>query len=358
MKYTQNLASVADLDTEERLALQPVADAFVFRASQHYLKLINWNDPEDPLRRLIIPHAGEMEEWGALDASNEASNTVAPGVQHKYADTVLLLCSEVCGGYCRYCFRKRLFMAENNEASRTVDEGLAYIAAHPEVTDVLLTGGDPLTLSTQRLIHILDGLAHIPHVKVVRIGSKMLAFDPRRVLDDERLLSRLAEQARYGQRIYLMCHFDHPNELGDDALAAMQGLLQAGVVLANQCPLVRGINDDAVILAELWGRLVQAGCTPYYLFQGRPTAGNAPYRVPLVEGFRIYREALSRGSGLTRRARFVMSHASGKIEVLDIDEHYITLRYHRARDPEMAGRVLRFLRDDSAHWLDDLKPVD
>lgn len=355
MKYTQNLASVSELDVEARQVLQPVADAFVFRASQHYLKLIDWNDPQDPIRHLIVPHADELKEWGALDACNEASNTVVPGVQHKYADTVLLLCSEVCGGYCRYCFRKRLFMAENDETSSSVDAGLAYIAAHPEVTDVLLTGGDPLTLSTRRLIHILDGLGQIPHIKVVRIGSKMLAFNPRRVLDDEWLLSRLAEQAQRGQRIYLMCHFDHPRELSEDARAAMQRLLQAGVVLTNQCPLVRGINDDAAVLSALWGELAQAGCPPYYLFQGRPTAGNAPYRVPLVAGFQIYREALQRGSGLTRRARFVMSHASGKVEVLDIDATHITLRYHRARDPEMAGRVLRYRRDDSAYWLDDVQ---
>ena len=153
----------------------------------YYLDLINWDDPDDPIRQLIIPREEELTEWGTLDASNEESVTVAHGVQHKYTDTVLLLCNEVCGAYCRYCFRKRLFMDDNDEVTNDVSEGLRYIAEHPEVTNVLLTGGDPLLMSTRRLVDIFEALRAIPHVKIIRLGSKMPAFDPYRVLNDAEL---------------------------------------------------------------------------------------------------------------------------------------------------------------------------
>jgi hypothetical protein len=121
------------------------------------LDLIDWNNPDDPIRQLIIPREGELSDWGVLDASNEQAVTVARGVQHKYTDTVLLLCNEVCGAYCRYCFRKRLFMDDNDEVTNDVSAGLEYISAHEEVTNVLLTGGDPLPMSTHRLAELFEG---------------------------------------------------------------------------------------------------------------------------------------------------------------------------------------------------------
>ena len=138
VKYVRNLSKLEQLSPSERAQLEPVAEQYVFRANDYYLKLIDWDDPDDPIRQLIIPRVEESNEWGRLDASNEEAVTVARGVQHKYTDTVLLLCNEVCGAYCRYCFRKRLFMDENDEATNDVSEGLKYIAAHPEVTNVLL----------------------------------------------------------------------------------------------------------------------------------------------------------------------------------------------------------------------------
>ena len=210
--------------------------------------------------------------------------TVARGVQHKYVDTVLLLCNEVCGAYCRYCFRKRLFMDDNDEVTNDVSAGLAYIAEHPEVSNVLLTGGDPLLMSTRRLVEIFEALRGIEHVRIIRIGSKMPAFES------------LARDARRGaaggvpkystpeKRIYLMAHFDHPRELTDDAIAGIDTYLRNGVICVNQCPLIRGINDDPDVLAEMYSKLSYIGCPPYYLFQGRPTAGNEPYEVPIRAG--------------------------------------------------------------------------
>lgn len=358
MRYIRDIDKIPGIPDSDRAMLKKVAERYVFRVNDYYLGLIDWNDPDDPIRQLIIPRVEELSEFGALDASNEEAVTVARGVQHKYPHTVLLLCNEICGAYCRYCFRKRLFMDENDEVTNDVSEGLAYIAGNPEITNVLLTGGDPLLMSTRRIVEILSALRDIPHVEIIRIGSKMPAFDPWRLTDDPELQEAMRRFSTPQKRIYLMAHFDHPRELTDAAVAGIDCFVRNGVICLNQCPLIRGINDDPEVLATLYRRLSYIGCPPYYLFQGRPTAGNEPYELPLVRSFEIFTEALRHGSGLARRARFVMSHETGKIEVLAIDERHIYVRYHRAKNPADRGRFMMYKRDDQAGWLDDLEPVD
>ncbi len=357
VKYIRTLDDVQGLTEQEREGLRPVTDEYVFRANEYYLKLIDWDDPHDPIRQLIVPREDELKEWGKLDASNEESVTVARGVQHKYTDTVLLLCNEVCGAYCRYCFRKRLFMDDNDEVTNDISEGIRYITEHPEVTNVLLTGGDPLLMSTRRLRDIFSQLRDIPHVNIIRLGSKIPAFDPYRLLSDDHLLDVFREYSTPEKRIYLMAHFDHPRELTDLAVQGIDAAIASGVICVNQCPMIKGINDDPDVLAEMYSKLSYIGCTPYYLFQGRPTAGNEPYEVPLVRGWRIFQEALARGSGLARRVRYCMSHESGKVEILAIDDRFIYSRYHQAKDRANLGRFMIHQRDDDAFWLDHLKPV-
>jgi KamA family protein len=359
VRYVRDLAAVpelAGLAPAARAHLEAVAARYKFRANDYYLRLIDWSDPEDPIRRIVVPDAGEAEPWGRLDASNESANTVQSGVQHKYAQTVLLLVNEICGAYCRYCFRKRLFMEGNDETSMDVEPGCRYVEAHPEVTNVLLTGGDPLILGTTRLAAILERLRRIPHVGIVRIGSKMPAFNPFRILEDPALVEALGRHSLPDRRVYLMAHFDHPRELTSEAIASLDLLLRAGVVVVNQCPLLRGINDDPVVLREMFRRLSFAGAPQYYLFQGRPTEGNLPYRIPIVRGWEVFQEAQRGLSGLAKRARFVMSHETGKIEILAVTDDQILLRYHRARNPSDRGRVLVYRRDDDAAWLDELMP--
>lgn len=357
-KYIRSLNKVPQIPADVRAMLERVSDRYVFRANDYYLGLIDWDDPRDPIRQLIIPREEELNDWGELDASNELSVTVAPGVQHKYRDTALLLCNEVCGAYCRYCFRKRLFMNDNDEVVNDVSEGLRYVADHPEINNVLLTGGDPLLMSTRRLVKIFEALQAIPHVRIIRIGSKLPAFDPCRILGDRDLQKALRKFSTPEKRIYLMAHFDHPRELTNLAIEGIQAFLENGVVCVNQCPLIRGINDDADVLARLYDRLSRVGCPPYYLFQGRPTAGNEPYEVPIVEGWKIFTRAISKGSGLARRARFAMSHETGKVEIVGVDDDHIYLRYHRAKNPADIGRFFTCYRDDRAYWLDHLEPVE
>lgn len=357
VRYITRLSQVPQLAEEERRSLEAVAGKFAFRVTDYYLGLIDWEDRDDPIRQLIIPRTEELSAWGKLDASNEAAVTVARGVQHKYRDTCLLLCNEVCGAYCRYCFRKRLFMDGNDEVSLDVSEGLEYIAGHPEISNVLLTGGDPLLMAPRKLLGIIERLREIPHVKIIRLGSKMPAFNPWIIIDHPELLEGLSRYSRRDARIYLMAHFDHPRELTEPVLKAMDMVMRAGVVCVNQCPLIRGVNADEETLTELYRKLSHAGVPPYYLFQGRPTEGNEPYEVPIVEGFRVFEAARRNVSGLAARARMCMSHESGKVEILGVDRLNIYMRYHRAKNPLDMGRFMIFERDDSACWLDQLRPA-
>lgn len=357
-KYITKLNRVTQLNEEERLKLKDVSRTYAFRANDYYLGLIDWDDPDDPIRRLVIPREDELTEWGKLDASNEKSITVASGVQHKYASTVLLLVNEACGAYCRYCFRKRLFMNDNDEVSYDVTPGLEYIREHEEVSNVLLTGGDPMILQTPKLEKILAALRDIEHVKIIRIGTKMPAFNPFRFINDPDLLELINKYSRPDRRIYFMCHFDHPRELTAECIEGLRLIQEAGAICVNQNPIIRGISDDSDVMAELWNRLSYIGVPQYYVFQGRPTAGNAPFEVPIVEAYFKIEEAKRKCSGLAKRTKYCMSHESGKIEIVGVDERHIYLKYHRAKYRKDEQRFIVCHRDDDAYWLDRLRPVN
>ncbi|MFC1557310.1 KamA family radical SAM protein, partial [candidate division KSB1 bacterium] len=208
-RYITRLDKVTGLSDREREDLREVSEKFVFRTNEYYQSLIDWNDPDDPIRRLVIPDIAELDEWGDLDASGEETYTVVPGCEHKYRDTALLLCNDVCGAYCRFCFRKRLFMNDNDEVVRDVSPGLKYISQHPEISNVLLTGGDPLIMSTRKLENIISRLREIDHVKIIRIDTKIPAFNPYRITKDESLLEMLSKYSSAHKRIYIIAHFNH-----------------------------------------------------------------------------------------------------------------------------------------------------
>ncbi|MGB4593440.1 MAG: KamA family radical SAM protein [Coriobacteriia bacterium] len=357
VRYLVDVRGLDRLDAAERERLSIVSRRYAFRTNDYYMRLVDWADPADPIRRLVVPSFEELVDFGALDPSDEASNTKLTGLQHKYTDTALLLVTDQCGGFCRYCFRKRLFVPGSRETHRSLQAGLEYIGSHPEITDVLLTGGDPLTLSTRRIAEIVGALRRIPHLRAIRIGSKMLAFNPYRVLDDPDLVGVLRSDPFDGVRVHLMCHFDHPRELTAAAVEAIGQLTEAGVVCANQCPITTGVNDSAEVLAELFQACTDAGCPQYYVFQCRPTVGNASFQMPVTRAFELLAEARAKVSGLSRRARLCMSHTSGKIEVVGLDDERIYARYHRAKNPADEGRMLVLRRDDTAGWLDALVPA-
>jgi len=164
VKYLNSIDQIRNISLEDRELLKKVSERYVSRASVYCLRLIDWADLVDPIKQLVIPRSEELNDRGKLDASNQAAVTVEPGVQHKYEDTISQLCNEVCGAYCRYCFRKRLFMNDNEEVSTDVFVGVAYICEHPGVSNVLLTGTDPLIMGTRRLREIIEQLREISHV--------------------------------------------------------------------------------------------------------------------------------------------------------------------------------------------------
>jgi KamA family protein len=357
ISYLTRVQDIAELSTEEQRRLAKVTDTFAFRSNSYYQELINWADPDDPIRRLVVPHEDELQEWGSLDASNEAKYTVLPGLEHKYPDTVVLLINNVCGALCRFCFRKRLFLKGNQEVSRNTAKDIQYIRKHTEIRNVLLTGGDPLLMSTARLRPVLESLAAVRHVRIVRIGSKMTAFNPYRVLDDPALLELFEEIIDSGTRLYLMNHFNHPRELTDAARLALQQLASVGVMMTNQTPMIKGINDDPVVLSELFNQLSYLAIPPYYVFQCRPTKGNLMYSLPLEQAYRNFIEAWRNSSGLARRARFVMSHHTGKIELTGLTKGHIMFRYHRAPDPRNDGKTIICRRNPRGYWFDDFAIV-
>lgn len=354
--YT-NIAHVRQLAPRERERLTEVTRHFSFRATDHYLSLIDWSDPDDPIRRIVLPDMAELGCDGELDPSNEHTNYIVPGCQHKYPHTALLVCTESCAAYCRYCFRKRIFM-DNSEVEKRLDDAIAYIASNRRITNVLLTGGDPLMLPTRRLEAIIRRLHEIDHVELIRIGSKTLAFEPSRILDDPDLVRMLARYSTPRRRVYIITHFDVVNEVTDLTVKAIDRLLRAGVVLTNQCPVIRGVNDVPDRLAALMQELAKVGVPQYYFFQCRPTAGNRPYAVPIVAAYQALDDANRRVSGLVKRARFVMSHDLGKIEIVGITADHMYLRFHRARYAEHEGRFMVFHRNDQAYWLEDLRAAD
>lgn len=352
-KYLTRIDQIPQLSDRERKSLKPVAERFAFRCNDYYLSLIDWDDPDDPIRRAVVPHAQELDEWGRLDPSDEETYTVMPGLEHKYPSTGLLLVSNVCEGICRYCFRKRVFIRPQWEYLRDVPAAMAYIAGHPEITNVLLTGGDPLTLPTSTLADIVERLRRIEHVQIIRIGSRTPAFHPHRILEDPTLTDMIRQHSTADKRIYVMTHFIHPRELTDVAVTAVEMLQRAGAITANQMPLIRGVNDDPATLAALLMKLAFIGDVPYYIFQCRPAVGNKAYTVPIEAGCEIVEQAKSRVSGLAKRLRYVMSHASGKIEILGKLSDRMYFRYHRAANDADSGRMLAFVSNPQACWLDD-----
>ncbi len=364
-EYLTRIEKLEQLSEQEKAELKKVTERFAFRCNDYYMSLIDWSDPDDPIRRIIIPQLEELEGWGRLDPSDEKAYTVIPGLEHKYNSTALFLVSNVCDGICRYCFRKRVFIKPQQEYLRDLSAALQYIRKHHEITNVLLTGGDPLVLKPSILENVIRQIREIEHVQIIRIGTKIPAFNPNRIIEQGSrragsqpdLLQMISKYSTDHKRIYLMTHFIHPRELTDLSIKAVGLLQKAGAILANQAPLIRGVNDRPEVLAELLAKLSFVGVVPYYIFQCRPALGNKPYTVPIEEGYRIVEQAKAFVSGLAKRVRFVMSHSSGKIEIVGKTEQQIYFKYHRAADDADSGRFLSFRCNPDAYWLDDYDEV-
>jgi len=332
-------------------------------AKRNELKLI-----ANKIRLELNPHpAGQLEQ-------NVPQIEGAPltGVQHKYRETMLFFPSQgqTCHAYCTFCFRWPQFVGMNELkfAMRDTELIIKYLRAHPRVTDLLFTGGDPLIMKTKVLRTYVEALieAGLPNLRTIRFGTKALGYWPQRFTQDDDAddLLRLFEEARgAGLHIALMAHFNHQQELRtDEVKRAIERVRNTGAVVRTQSPVMRNINDNADSWAAMWQEQVELGCVPYYMFVARDTGAQDYFAVSLERAWRIFRQAYQRVSGLARTVRGPsMSAGPGKVHVLGLTEimgeKVFTLQFLQGRHPDWVGRPFFAKYDPDAIWLDDLYPA-
>ena len=351
----KELKPLLQLNDKEVVRLEDIVKKHPFLITRYYMGLINPNDPLDPIRNIAIPSLEEISTTGVFDTSGELKSTKTPGLQHKYRQTALLLLTNRCGMYCRFCFRKRLVGVKTKEILHNFDVAVDYIAEHHEINNVLISGGDPLILESKLLGELLGKLSSIDHLKFIRIGTRIPVVLPNRIIKDPSLLSMFNRYSTPEKRVYIVTQFDHPREITPSSTRAIHKLIQSGVIVSNQTTLLKGVNDDPVILADLQNNLTRIGAIPYYIFQCRPVKRvKSKFQLSLRKALDIVEEAKEMMNGHSKRFKFCMSHDAGKIEIIGTLGDDILFKFHQARDPEMLGRVFSVPVATSDGWLDDI----
>jgi len=407
-RQLDKIAQLQRLSPSRRLEMRVVANVLPFRVNQYVIdELIDWdNIPDDPIYQLTFPQRGMLSEGHfasmadalasedrqrikrvAADIRQELNPHPAgqqqlnvpfigeesmQGMQHKYRETLLFFPSQgqVCHSYCTFCFRWAQFVGDKELrfAAKEADQLHRYLLKHPAITDLLVTGGDPMVMKTSHLSAYLEPLLAKPfeHVQTIRIGTKSLTFWPQRYVTDpdaDDLLRLLERLVNAGKHVSLMAHFNHWRETETDiAVEAIRRVRATGATIRTQAPLLRHINDDAGIWAHMWRRQVQLGLIPYYMFVERDTGARRYFELPLAQAWKIYREAIQQVSGLGRTARGPsMSAGPGKVEVQGITnvggEKAFVLRFIQARNPDWVQRPFFAKFDPAASWLDQLQPL-
>ncbi|TKC87762.1 lysine 2,3-aminomutase [Trinickia terrae] len=388
-------------------ALGTVSRVLPFRTNEYVLReLIDWDRvPDDPVFRLTFPHPDMLppEDHRRLrellsDPSNDAASAnyidmlrhrmnphpagqmthnvptldgrPLPGLQHKYRETVLFFpaAGQTCHAYCTFCFRWPQFIGAEDMKfnARESDELSLYLTRHPEVTDVLVTGGDPMVMNADSLTGYIEPLLKIPHLQNIRIGTKSVSYWPQRFVTDKDAdaVMRLFERVvAHGKNLSIMAHYNHPAELRP-ALAqqAVKRITSTGATVRMQSPIVRHINDSAGSWQELWTTGVRLGAIPYYMFIERDTGPQRYFELPLVEAYEIFKAAYQRVSGLSRTVRGPsMSTLYGKVLVDGVatiaNEKVFVLQFLQARDSDWVRKPFFAKFDPEAVWFDDLQPA-
>ena len=351
----EEIAPIFHLGGEECENLKNLCEHFPMSIPRYYLSLVNPNDPNDPIRRMCVPAVAEYSPEGDFDTSGEVGNTVAPGVQHKYRESALVLTTNRCAMYCRHCFRKRLVGLSDEEILSGMEKMIQYVADHEEITNVILSGGDALMLPTKTLEKYLEALSRIDHLDIIRIASRLPVVYPMRITEDYELQGLLSRISRKKQ-MYVVTQFNHPTELTPQAHEAIQALLRGGVVVKNQTVLLRGVNDSVQVLAALLRKLTAFGAVPYYVFQCRPVTGvKASFQVPFAEGYDIVEQAKALQNGQGKCFKYCMSHPTGKIEIAGkLDDDRMVFKYHQMKHREDDGRIFIKALPPDAAWLGEI----
>jgi len=323
----EEVAEVFGLDAKE---VSQVANRFRIRINPYYLGLIKAKG--DPLYRQVVPDIRELEDpCGMLDPLAEDQDSPLPGLVHRYPDRVLFLVSHECASYCRFCTRKRLVGDCDKMNPSSIDQGLDYIRRHSEIRDVIVSGGDPLLLTDARLDAILKGLRAIPHVEIIRIGTRVPCFLPQRVT------RRLVRILKHYHPLFMNVHFNHPDEITPESRRALNLLANAGIPLGSQTVLLKGVNDDPAVMKRLMQKLLACRVRPYYIFQSDMIAGTAHLRTRVEKGLKIVKELRGWTSGLAV-PHFVIDcpGGDGKVPLLpeyveSISDREVVMRNYEGR---------------------------
>lgn len=288
------LKQYVSLTEEEEEGVRVALKTLRMAITPYYLSLIDPNNPNDPVRRQAIPTIKETHQAAAdlLDPLHEDEDSPVPGITHRYPDRVLFLITDMCSMYCRHCTRRRFAgQKDANVGTDLIQQGIDYIARTPQVRDVLLSGGDCLMVSDEMLESIIKRLRAIPHVEIIRMGSRTPVVCPMRITD------KLVNMIKQYHPIWLNTHFNHPNECTPEAAEACAKLSNAGVPLGNQSVLLRGVNDDARVMKKLVQRLVQMRVRPYYIYQCDLSMGLEHFRTTVSKGIEIMENLRGHTSG-------------------------------------------------------------
>lgn len=296
---------------DEVRAIALLADRFHFVITPYYASLMDPDDPDCPIRRQVVPRTAELNDpAGLADPLREVDHSPVKNVIRAYPDRIAFCVNNECALYCRFCLRKRMVGDEEwAMKKRELEQGLEWIRSTPEIRDVLLTGGDPLIFSDDRLEWLIAQLRGIPHVEIVRLGTRLPVTLPFRVTPG------LCRMLRRYHPIWVNTHFNHPKELTQEAAKACDRLLRAGVPVGNQSVLLRGINDDVDTMKRLCEGLVRMRVRPYYVYQAQLLEGTAHFRVQIERGVEIFRALRGRTSGFAIPL-YVLDTPRGKVPLL------------------------------------------
>lgn len=407
----RNLPQVDVLSEQMISEMEVVGNVLPFKANNYVVEqLIDWdNIPNDPMFVLTFPQRGMLkpDHYAQMESTlksgadkdeiarvaNEIRLQLNPhpagqmelnvptlndgtklfGMQHKYNETCLFFPSQsqTCHAYCSFCFRWPQFvgMDEMKFAMKEGEQLAQYVSEHPEITDILFTGGDPMIMKARMFAKYADTIieSKLPNLKTIRIGTKALAYWPYKFLTDsdaEEMLDTFKRIVDSGLHLAFMSHFNHINELSTDAVqSAINRVRATGAQIRTQSPLLAHINDDAHMWGRMWEKQVNLGCVPYYMFVVRDTGAQHYFGVPLVKAYEIFSKAYSTVSGLARTVRGPsMSSTPGKVQVSGIatigGQKMIVLRFLQGRNPDWVHTPFFAKYDENAIWLDDLKPIE
>ncbi len=406
----RNLSQIQNFSEQTQFEIEVVGNVLPFKANNYVVEqLIDWNNiPNDPMYVLTFPQKGMLkpehfEKMSTIlknnsdkkeiaNAANEIRLQLNPhpagqmelnvptlkdgtklyGMQHKYKETCLFFPSQsqTCHAYCSFCFRWPQFvgMDEMKFAMKEGEQLVQYLIEHPEITDVLFTGGDPMIMKAKIFSKYIETLidAKLPNLKTIRIGTKSLSYWPYKFLtddDSEQMLDVFRNVTKNGIHLAFMAHFNHLTELSTDSVKkAIKEVRSTGAQIRTQSPLLAHINDDADMWAQMWTKQIQLGCIPYYMFVVRDTGAQHYFGVSLTKAHEIFRAAYKKVSGLGRTVRGPsMSATPGKVLVDGVatvmGEKVFTLRFLQGRNPDWVQRPFFAKYDENAIWLDELKPA-